>query len=289
MSIQQTKCNNCGANLEKQEDNRFYCPHCKASYVITDEVNNTYITNNENIVKNFYGDVAVKEELDKGKIDNYFFRAYDYYFSGDFSNAKEYVMKVLTKQPDNIEANILNNVLSRVKGTNGRYSYVNLGFDKFLPILKKWITDKSYEHTSKNFERLIYDRLSESGYEYIMEADKNKFYYYIDLAKELGLKLIEITEMMNIVPELKELEDYIVNMISDLRRYVEKCNNRKEQEQSDNKKHKTKKIIYSSLFMVSIITFIIIAILLKNKLYSSLMVIPAGIIGCIFYKYLKEN
>ncbi len=289
MSIEQTKCKSCGANLERLEDNNFYCPHCKSTYVLSNDVNNTYITNNENIVKNFYGNTAVKNELDNEKIDSYFVRIYDYYFSGDYSNAKEYVMKILTKQSNNVEANILNNVLNRVKGTNGRYSYIGRQLDNFIPTIKKWIVEKQYLQTSQNFERLIIDRLSSGEYTSIMEHLENKFYYYEDYAKHIIQLLQPLVDVINDnnVPEIKNIKDCIDNIISNTSKYITLCQNKKEQEEQYNNNHKTKKILYSSFFILGIIASVAVAIILKSG-YSALMTILAIVIGCFFYKFIKE-
>ena len=67
MAINEIKCKNCGAILNV-EDDLLVCPNCGTKYVMKDDVNNNYVTNNETIIKNYYGSSATKEK-NKEKVD----------------------------------------------------------------------------------------------------------------------------------------------------------------------------------------------------------------------------
>lgn len=278
MSIEQTKCKSCGANLERLEDNNFYCPHCKSTYVLTNDVNNTYITNNENIVKNFYGDVAVKSELDNEKISGYFIRAYDDYFSGEYSNAKDFVIRILTKQPNNEEAIILKEVINRYKGKNGRYASDNFKFSDLSYILNLWIDRMYYLNTSENFDKLL------KGY-----LDKLSTFIYV--RKDYSLSLPQCVDMMNILKNKitncnNSKLDYITylldNAINEINGEISRQIQRQAEYDKQYKKDKIKHIcIISLLIALLIVSLVVIVVMMSQSKGNPDLKGKYGVIGWV--------
>lgn len=89
MGLKVLKCENCGAMIERNNNNELFCPNCGYKYTEKEDVNNTYITNNQNITKVFYGNSS-KIELDNEKIRGYILRLYDAMELGSYSEARDY-------------------------------------------------------------------------------------------------------------------------------------------------------------------------------------------------------
>lgn len=124
MAFQILKCENCGAQIERDEDRDFYCPYCGFKYVKKDEIHNTNITNNQSLIKFFIGDTA-KEEIDNDKVNGYLLRMYDAMELGNYSEARELCNQIIIKDPYNKIAMTIKGFLTNIlKQENGRYRKV---------------------------------------------------------------------------------------------------------------------------------------------------------------------
>lgn len=170
MAINEIKCKNCGAILNV-EDDLLVCPNCGTKYVMKDDVNNNYVTNNETIIKNYYGSSATKEK-NKEKVNNYLTLAISNFNAKQYADAKDRLNRVLNIDPSNVDAQILYELLT--KGTNGRY--ISPPSYKCFMAIKDWL-----QSGSSNTSQL------------------EDFIYYILMSSVLSLN------------ELKELEEEFYN------------------------------------------------------------------------------
>lgn len=126
MAIQVLKCVNCGAKLEKNNNGELFCPCCGFSYSEKDEINNTYITHRENVIKNFYGS-AVKQGLDSETIKGYELRIIDAFKNDNLSEARNYCLCIILNSPLNKRAiatkSFIENILRK---PDGRYKHLDI-------------------------------------------------------------------------------------------------------------------------------------------------------------------
>lgn len=133
MAINEIKCKNCGAILDVQDD-VLICSQCGTKYVMKDDINNNYVTNNETIIKNYYGRAAT-EEKNKEKIKDYLKLAVSNFNVEHYADAKDRLNRVLNKDPSNLDAQIILDLIS--KGPNGRY--ISPSSAKYKNAAIKWL------------------------------------------------------------------------------------------------------------------------------------------------------
>lgn len=126
MGLKVLKCENCGAMIERNDNNELFCPNCGYKYTEKEDVNNTYITNNQNITKVFYGNSS-KIELDNEKIRGYILRIYDAMELGCYSEVRDYCNSILSKDPYNkIAITVKSFLINILKKENGRYRHIEI-------------------------------------------------------------------------------------------------------------------------------------------------------------------
>lgn len=122
MALKVLKCENCGAKIEQTTDSEIlFCSHCGAKFSDKNDTYNTFVTNNQNITKVFMGNSA-HEENNQEKINGYIQRLYDAMEQGNFSEAKDYCVTILNKDPYNeMAVTVKGFLLNVMKQSNGRY------------------------------------------------------------------------------------------------------------------------------------------------------------------------
>src|SRR5574344_430330 len=248
------KCEACGSKLEKDENNQLFCPQCGNLYSDKPDINNNYITNNNHVVKNFYGNSGVSEN-DRDKIEGYFIRAIDDFKSQNYSQSKDFVVRILVKEPENEDAIVFKKIIEYHKGKNGRYEIKNFKEDNLLSIIKEFITNKKYNN-SKHIEEIFDIALQE------IHKGKLEWYQISKEDEQLIEKLEEVILLIddenndNLV-ELRKVIQNKINILNDRIRELEKTYETHKQEekqeavlQKQENKKKAIHIFVSVLIMV---------------------------------------
>lgn len=192
MAINEIKCKNCGAILNV-EDDLLVCPNCGTKYVMKDDVNNNYVTNNETIIKNYYGSSATKEK-NKEKVNNYLTLAISNFNAKQYADAKDRLNRVLNIDPSNVDAQILYELLT--KGTNGRY--ISPPSYKCFMAIKDWL--QSGSANTSQLEDFIYYILTSSVLSLNELKELEEEFYNSDFKnKDKFINLIQKTKRRIIV------------------------------------------------------------------------------------------
>lgn len=118
MALDCTKCKNCGGQLNRNEDNELYCPSCGSKYLEKEDINNTYINNK--VVKNYFVPEP-ESEKDKEKIEGYLLQVVNSICSANYSEARNYCISIIKKDPFNLPATIFKRFIESIKQSNGRF------------------------------------------------------------------------------------------------------------------------------------------------------------------------
>ena len=208
--INKAQCENCGAALI-EEDGKLICPHCRTNYVKTDEINNTYVTNNQNEIKNFYGNVTIQSEDTKAKIDGYFDIVYDAIEKKEKTRAMEFLNKIIDIEPSNKDADILYNYMK------------NYGYRYIIDLINDYFKEKQYKYTSQRFNDYIKNNLKDNYDRFL----KNNVAYDLDQFKKnqtnqtsdyYDTTLYHIREYLK--TKQKEIQNYIEMIESGDRQYI---------------------------------------------------------------------
>jgi len=237
MSIKQLNCSNCGAKLETKEG-QLCCPNCGTMYLSKNDINNTYITNNENIVKNFYGS-ATSQEFNNEKINGFLIRAIDDFESELFSESKNWCMRIFAKDPLNEDAIILKSLIQ--KGSNGRFSSPN--FDTYINALEKLLSNNNYKKANM-INSLLLNGLRKNPFSYRFEEKK---------VRNIITKLEE--------SDLNNKQDFIDTLTNSLRQAEineERINIESKNREISRQNKKIAKIIIATIVVLGIIIGIII-------------------------------
>ena len=122
MSLDSLKCPDCGAILEKNENDEYICPYCGSKFEKNQDVNitNEISIHKGDVIHNYYGEAA-KSQINKNKIDDYFELILNNMGIHDFSSAGKYTERILNLEPSNKDALNIKPLLNRQK-ENGRFN-----------------------------------------------------------------------------------------------------------------------------------------------------------------------
>lgn len=156
MALNELKCKNCGGKLILFGD-EYVCENCDTSFAKYDNISNTYITNNNNVVKNFYGS-SVKQATKEEKIQGYILRLNDAMVDNRISEARNFCISIINLDPYNKYAITIKSFIEKyLRGENGRYKPIRMV--EFLYFLDYITFDEeliSYINIFDLFKDLLY-------------------------------------------------------------------------------------------------------------------------------------
>lgn len=209
MTLKIAKCDNCGAKLSINSEGALYCENCGTKYLQQQDISNTYITKNENITKNFYGN-AVKQEIKSEKIDGYLNRAIEEFKNGQYADSRSFCMKILDKDPNNQDAIIIKSLLQKKSSR----AYVKPGIFNVLNTINYLLDDDNYQKATKSISLVLYalENSVEDSDNFIYQCS----YHYDELVEQI-VKTNRKVEKSNI-----ELKDKFLQTLSNIDTRAEK-------------------------------------------------------------------
>ena len=212
MTLRIAKCENCGAKLSINSEDALYCENCGTKYLQQQDINNTYITKNENITKNFYGNAA-KQEIKSEKIDGYINRAIEEFKNEQYADARSFCMKILDKDPNNQDAIIIKSLLQKQSSR----IYVRPNIFNVLNTVNYLLDDDKYKKATKSISLVLYalENSVENKDNFIYQCS----YHYDELVEQI-VKTNRKVEKSNI-----ELKDKFLQTLSNIDTQAEKIFN----------------------------------------------------------------
>ena len=209
MALKKAKCESCGANLSINSEGSLYCANCGTKYIQQQDINNTYITKNENIIKNFYGNAA-KQEIKNEKIDGYLDRAIEEFKNEQYADARGFCMKILDKDPNNQDAIIIKSLLQKQSSR----IYVRPNVFNVLSTVNYLLDDDNYKKATKSISLVLY------ALEKSIEYKDNFVYYCLHHYDELVEQIVKTNQ--NVEKSNIELKDKFLQILSNIDTQAEK-------------------------------------------------------------------
>ncbi len=119
MGLINLTCDKCGAALIPVKEGLFLCEHCNTVYKDEVQINSTTYNHNETIVKNYYGDASITAQT-KDKINGYFKIIISDFAEGEYDEAKDFCIRILGLDPDNIDAFAIKTLIDKYKGKSNQ-------------------------------------------------------------------------------------------------------------------------------------------------------------------------
>ncbi len=167
MGLINLTCDKCGAALIPVKDGLYLCEHCNTVYKDEVKINSTTHNHNETIVKNYYGDASVAAQT-KDKINGYFKIIISDFAEGEYVEAKDFCIRILGLDPDNVDAFAIKTLIDKYKGKPSQSANIILNLIVSNNLLGKSAIEKPY------LIKLLAKSLQTTP-NYIMRFDNNEF------------------------------------------------------------------------------------------------------------------
>lgn len=242
MGIKCANCKNCGGQLTRNEDNELYCPSCGSKYLEQEDINNTYINNK--VVKNYFAPEPESEKT-KEKVDGYLLQVVNSMCAANYSEAKNYCISIIRKDPFNLPAVIFKRFIESVKQSNGRFLKWFSPYEFFR--LLKYVSDDL--DVTNDYSIFPYLEMILSN---LYSSPKEEFIDYCDNFLS-NFEAINNNEVQSFVTALRDYRDEMQLEYDELQANIEKLSRK---ERRLNEVLKTQRLLKFAFFCIMILMVI---------------------------------